>query len=48
MNIIGILQPYNACRLVTFDVTNICTNCPIDELLSAVENAYSKFDKNKI
>jgi hypothetical protein len=48
MNIIEILQPYNDCRLVTYDVTNIFTNCPIDELLSAVEKAYSKFDKNKI
>jgi hypothetical protein len=48
MNIIEILQPYNDCRLVTYDVTNMFTNCPIDELLSAVEKAYSKFDKNRI
>ena len=30
-----------------YDVTNMLTNCPIDELLSAVEKAYSKFDQTK-
>jgi hypothetical protein len=32
---------------LTYDVANMVTNCPIDELLSAVEKAYSKFDETK-
>ena len=47
INIIENLQPCNDCLLVTYDVTNMLTNCPIDELLSAVEKAYSKFDQTK-
>ena len=45
INIIESLKPRSDCLLVTYDVTNMFTNCPINELLTSVEKAYSEFDK---
>ena len=47
INLIESIRPKKDCLLVTYDVTNMFTNCPINELLSAVEKAYTEFDKNK-
>lgn len=34
------------CLLVSYDVTSLYTNMQFDELITAVKNAYSQFDKN--
>ena len=40
----GIALPDN-CRLVSYDVTSMYTNVQFEELITAVEKAYSEFDK---
>lgn len=41
----GIILP-TECLLVSYDVTSLYTNMQFDELITAVKNAYSQFDKN--
>ena len=39
------IKPPADCWLCSFDISQMFTNCPINELLSAVKIAYSDFDK---
>ena len=47
INKIESIKPNNDCCLCSFDITNMFTNCGIDELLEAVKNAYDNYDKIK-
>ena len=40
------IKPNADCWLCSFDVVSMYTNCPIDELLSAVRISYDQFDKS--
>ena len=39
------IKPPADCWLCSFDISQIFTNCPINEILSAVRIAYDDFDK---
>ena len=45
INIIERLKPQADCLLISYDITNMFTNMPIDQLLQSVETAYNSFDK---
>lgn len=40
------IKPNADCWLCSFDVVSMYTNCPIDELLSAVKISYDQIDKS--
>ena len=40
------VRPHADCWLVSFDITNMFTNMPINEILPAVREAYDNFDKS--
>ena len=46
INKIESLRPHANCWLVSFDITNMFTNMPINEILPAVRKAYDTFDKS--
>jgi hypothetical protein len=46
INKIESLRPHANCWLVSFDITNMFTNMPINEILLAVRKAYDTFDKS--
>ena len=41
------IKPRADCLLCSFDISQMFTNCPIDEILSAVRIAYDGFDKTQ-
>ena len=41
------IKPHVDCLLCSFDISQMFTNCPIDEILSAVRIAYDDFDKSQ-
>ncbi|CAG2216890.1 unnamed protein product [Mytilus edulis] len=41
------LRPPSECLLCSFDISQMFTNCPIDEIMPAVKNAFDNFDKSQ-
>ena len=41
------IKPQDNCLLCSFDISQMFTNCPIEEILSAVRVAYDAFDKSQ-
>ena len=48
INIIETLKPRENCLLVSYDIQQMFTNLPQNQLLIAVENAYTTFDKSEL
>lgn len=42
------IKPQNNCILCSFDISQMYTNCPIDEIVSAVRTTYDKYDKSHL
>ncbi|CAG2253449.1 unnamed protein product [Mytilus edulis] len=41
------LRPPSECLLCSFDISQMFTNCPIDEIMPAVKKAFDNFDKSQ-
>ena len=41
------MKPHADCWLCSFDISQMFTNCPINEILSAVRKSYDEFDKTE-